>query len=123
MRMNPSEMTRPPIPGMESLLNLIEAKRKHNEIYTRCLVLFSLVLRNESSYDDEFKSQYALLQEARTKIDEETLTCDEDEDLRLFTNKMRHYGDHGLLLNKDEHRIPVAPEKIDVVVTPEKKED
>ena len=121
MRMNPSEMTRPPIPGMEKLMDLIDAKRNHNEAYVRCLVLFNLILRDENRYDDEFKSQYALLQEARAKVDEATLECDKEEKLREITNKMRYYGEHGVLLDKmPDTRITVAEPPVEVVVDPKK---
>jgi len=121
MRMNPSEMTRPPIPGMEKLMDLIDAKRNHNEAYVRCLVLFNLILRDENRYDDEFKSQYALLQKARDKVDEATLECDKEEKLREITNKMRYYGEHGVLLDKmPDTRINVVEPPVEVVVDPKK---
>jgi hypothetical protein len=119
--MNPSEMTRPPIPGMEKLMDLIDAKRNHNEAYVRCLVLFNLILRDENRYDDEFKSQYALLQKARDKVDEATLECDKEEKLREITNKMRYYGEHGVLLDKmPDTRINVVEPPVEVVVDPKK---
>jgi hypothetical protein len=119
MRMNPSEMTRPPIPGMEKLMDLIVAKRNHNDVFIQCLVLFNLVLRNEGSYDDQFKSKYALLQQAAAAVDTATAECDQEEGLREITNQMRYYGEHGVLLNKP-HKIDIP---VEVVVDSDKKED
>lgn len=119
--MNPSEMTRPPIPGMEKLMDLIEAKRNHNAIYVRCVVLFNLISNGESRYDDEFKSEYAVLQKARTVLDEATLELDKEAELRQILNRMRLYGESGILLDKmpDTH-IDVQEPPVEVVVDPKK---
>lgn len=93
MRMNPSEMSRPEIPGFEKLEKLIQLKQKHNEVYTNCLVLYARRMENESAYDDVFKAQYALLQGVRAEIDTATQELDADDGFVFFANMMKKYAE------------------------------
>ena len=81
-----------------SLENLTELKRRHNEIYLDCLIIYQKFLNDtdKTINGPGFIEFYKQVVQLRNKIQKATEYCDGDESLRLITNMMRRDGDEYL---------------------------
>jgi hypothetical protein len=81
-----------------SLENLMELKRRHNEIYLDCLIIYQKFLNDtdKTINGPGFIEFYKQVVQLRNKIQKATEYCDGDESLRLITNMMRRDGDEYL---------------------------
>ena len=95
-----------------SLENLMELKRRHNELFLEALQFYQKFANNEEKvYAGRlFIELYKQTVELAQKIKKQTEEIDFDEGLRLITNMMRRDGDEFIAQEKEEEAKKVKEE-------------